>query len=63
MDIAECSLAELVEDPLVGLVMKSDGVDRDSIELLFARIGNDRAQVETRSHQFPSAETAPCLSC
>ena len=26
--IAECSLAELVEDPLVGLLMKSDGVDR-----------------------------------
>ena len=29
------SLAELIEDPLVGLVMRSDGVDRQSIELLF----------------------------
>ena len=29
MDIvtAECSLAELVHDPLIGLVMKSDGID------------------------------------
>ena len=36
--IAECSLAELVEDPLVGLLMKSDGVDRRSVELLFERV-------------------------
>ena len=35
---AEYSLAELVDDPLVGLLMKSDGVDRRSIELLFDRI-------------------------
>ena len=28
MDIAGCSLAELVKDPLIGLVMKSDGVER-----------------------------------
>lgn len=35
---AESSLAELIADPLVGLVMKSDGVDRRSIELLFERI-------------------------
>jgi hypothetical protein len=28
MDIAECSLAEPVDDPLVGLVMKSDRVNR-----------------------------------
>ena len=26
--IAQCSLAELMADPLIGLVMKSDGVDR-----------------------------------
>ena len=30
----EYSLAELVEDPLVGLLMKSDGVDRRNIQLI-----------------------------
>lgn len=34
----EYSLDELVEDPLVRLLMKSDGVDRRSIELLFERV-------------------------
>jgi hypothetical protein len=37
-----CTLDELVRDPLVGLVMKSDGVDRRSIELLFERIARER---------------------
>jgi hypothetical protein len=37
-----CTLAELVRDPLIGLVMKSDGVDRHSIELLFERIARER---------------------
>lgn len=37
---AEYSLAELVEDPLIGLVMKSDGVDRRNIELLFERVAS-----------------------
>jgi hypothetical protein len=43
-DIGEdhCTLAELVRDPLVGLVMKSDGVDRHSVELLFERIARER---------------------
>ena len=47
----EYSLAELVEDPLVGLVMKSDGVDRRNIELLFERVASsDRfRQAEARS--------------
>jgi hypothetical protein len=40
--ITECSFAELVEDPLVGLLMKSDGVDRRSIELLFERVARER---------------------
>jgi hypothetical protein len=31
----ECSLAELLDDPLVGLVMQSDGVDRRTVERLF----------------------------
>src|SRR5260370_457281 len=43
MDITQCSLTELVDDPLIGLVMKSDGVDRRTIELLFARIARERS--------------------
>jgi hypothetical protein len=31
----ECSLAELLDDPLVGLVMQSDGVDRRTVARLF----------------------------
>jgi hypothetical protein len=38
-----CSLVELMEDPLIGLVMKSDGVDRHSLELLFGRLASKRA--------------------
>jgi hypothetical protein len=51
--IGEYSLAELVEDPLVGLLMKSDGVDRRSIELLFEHVA--------RSARF--RETTPCPNC
>lgn len=36
------TLAELVRDPLIGLVMKSDGVDRRSIEDLFERVARGR---------------------
>jgi hypothetical protein len=46
---AEYSLAELVEDPLVGLLMKSDGVDRRSIELLFERVARSARYREARS--------------
>jgi hypothetical protein len=38
MDIAECSLAELMDDPLVGLVMKSDGVNRAELEHFLERV-------------------------
>jgi hypothetical protein len=31
----ELTLAELLDDPLVGLVMKRDGVDRQTVELRF----------------------------
>lgn len=40
---AHCRLAELVRDPLIGLLMRSDGVDRHSVELLFGRIARERA--------------------
>ncbi len=36
------SLAQLVSDPLIGLVMQSDGVERHSIELLFERLARER---------------------
>jgi hypothetical protein len=41
--IIEPSLAELVSDPLIGLLMKSDGVDRRSIEMLFERLAEARS--------------------
>jgi hypothetical protein len=43
----EYTLVELVEDPLVGLLMKSDGVDRHSIELLFERVASSPRYRET----------------
>ena len=49
----ESSLAELVEDPLIGLLMKSDRVDRRSIELLFERVA--------RSDRY--REATPCPNC
>ena len=51
--MTEYSLAELVEDPLIGLLMKSDGVDRHSIELLFERVA--------RSARY--SEATPCPNC
>jgi hypothetical protein len=46
MAITECSLAELMEDPLVGLVMQSDGVDRCELELLFERVAHRHAPAD-----------------
>ena len=63
MDIAGCSLAELVDDPLIGLVMKRDGVERRKLELLLERIAGERSQatrlgMPCRS-QPPKAGTLP----
>jgi hypothetical protein len=55
-EFAECSLAELVEDPLIGLIMKSDRVDRRSVELLFERLSQSRARDRDGRH---CRETAP----
>ena len=68
IDIAQCSLTELVEDPLIGLMMRSDGVDRRSIELLIARVSRERAQAARQSRvsafplHLPIGEAAPCPS-
>ena len=66
MAIAECSLAELMEDPLVGLIMQSDGVDRCELELLFERVGRRYAPADRRHDisglpaKLPEMGTAPC---
>jgi hypothetical protein len=51
MDIstAKCSLAELVQDPLVGLVMRSDGVDRCELELLLEQVARERVRFAERT--------------
>jgi hypothetical protein len=69
MAIFECSLAELMEDPLVGLVMQSDGVDRCELELLFERVGRRCAPADRHNSSsglptsLPEMETAPCSRC
>jgi hypothetical protein len=69
MDIAECSLAELMEDPLVRLVMKSDGVDRRELELLIGRIMGELRHADGRQSTaglqvWPrTMEAAACSPC
>ena len=68
MAIVECSLAELMEDPLVGLVMQSDGVDRCELEFLFERVGRGQAWADPRerrqgSRTQPNVEATPCSPC
>ena len=53
---AHWSLAELVRDPLIGLLMRSDGVDRHSIELLFERIARERPGFARERGAVPSAK-------
>jgi hypothetical protein len=47
MDIARGSLAELIDDPLIGLVMKGDRVDRRELELLLERVACKRSRART----------------
>jgi len=67
MDIAGCSLAELVDDPLIGLVMKSDGVDRCDLELLLERVASERVRANSLASpcrpRLLTTETAPCSHC
>jgi hypothetical protein len=60
MDIAGCSLVELVDDPLIGLVMKSDGVDRRELELLLERVARERVRATALAsfHGLPLSITA-----
>jgi len=50
MDIAGCALAELVDDPLIGLVMKSDGVERRELERLLERVARERLRATGRAN-------------
>jgi hypothetical protein len=63
MDIAGCSLAELINDPLTGLVMKSDGVDRRELQALLERVARKRLLATRLANPcWPrplTAETAP----
>jgi hypothetical protein len=65
MDIAGCSLAELVDDPLIGLVVKSDGVDRCELEVLLERVERERLRATGLANpcRLQTAETAPCSHC
>ena len=67
MDITGCSLAELVDDPLIGLVMKSDGVDRYELKLLLERVASERLQAARLANpcrpRLPITQTAPCSHC
>ena len=67
MDIAGCSLAELVDDPLTGPAMKSDGVDRYELELLLERVAHERLRATRLANpcwpRLLTAETAPCSHC
>jgi hypothetical protein len=49
--VAQYALIELIQDPLIGMVMKSNGVHRRSIERV------------VRERMRPSWETAPCTRC
>jgi hypothetical protein len=47
----EHRLSELLDDPLVGLVMKSDGVDRRKLERLLEEVARGRFHDGTRAHR------------
>lgn len=67
MDITGCLLTELVDDPMVGLVMKSDRVDRSELKLLLQRLARKRLRAkQTASDQRPrllTPDTVPCSRC
>jgi len=60
IDIAECSLAELVQDPLIGLVMKSDGVERRDLDSLLERVAREWARGTNETEVLVSREAARC---
>ena len=67
MDIAGCSLTELVDDPLIDLVMKSDRVDRNELELLLQRVARERLRAKELANGLrprpPVTEAVACSRC
>lgn len=49
----EFSLAELLDDPMVGLVMQRDGVERRTLERLLDRIGGIHDRSGNRTEHRP----------
>jgi hypothetical protein len=47
------TLAELMQDPLIHLMMRSDGIDHGSIEALFARIAQSRGRAMWPKSRHP----------
>jgi hypothetical protein len=64
MDITGCSLAELIRDPLIGLVTRSDGVDRSELERLLQQYARGPLRAKgPGNHCRPrllTTGTAPC---
>jgi hypothetical protein len=47
------TLAELMQDPLIHMMMRSDGIDHGSIEALFARIAQSRGRAMWPKSRHP----------
>jgi hypothetical protein len=64
MDIAGRSLAELIDDPLTGLVTKSDGVDRRELELLLEQVARKRLlAIPSNSQILVGLDSSAAASC
>ena len=64
MDITGCSLAELVDDPLIDLVIKRDRVD---LKLLLQRVACERLRAKELTNDLrprpPVTEAVACSRC
>lgn len=49
----DLTLAELMQDPLIHMLMRSDGVDHGSVEALFARIAQSRGRAIWHQGRHP----------
>jgi hypothetical protein len=64
MDITGSSLAELVKDPLIDLVMKSEGAERSKLERLLQPVARERSRAKGLGNlwrpRLLTTETVPC---
>lgn len=49
--VKEYRLAQLLDDPVLGLALASQGMERRSIELLLETAGGDRARQQCRPEE------------